>query len=211
MIKRKGGFQMIKTNTDFYTAISNRRTYYGISKELPVSDERIQQIIEQAVSVAPTAFNSQSERVILLLGEQHNKLWDITMETLRRIVPKENLAPTEQKVYSFRNGYGSILFFEEEKIIQDLQQNYPLYKDNFPTWAQQSNGILQYIIWTSLQVEGLGASLQHYNPLIDSEVKRQWNVPDSWTLIAQMPFGKPIAQPGDKEVQSLEDRVKIYK
>jgi predicted oxidoreductase (fatty acid repression mutant protein) len=77
-------------------------------------------------------------------------------------------------------------------------------------WAQQSNGILQYIIWTSLQEEGLGASLQHYNPLIDSEVKTQWNVPDSWELIAQMPFGKPTAPPGDKEFMPLEERVKIF-
>jgi predicted oxidoreductase (fatty acid repression mutant protein) len=149
--------------------------------------------------------------VILLLGEQHNKLWDITMEALRKVVPKESFSQTEKKVNSFRNGYGSILFFEEENIIQGLQKSYPLYKDNFPVWAQQSNGILQYIIWTSLQEEGLGASLQHYNPLIDSEVKTQWNVPDSWTLIAQMPFGKPTAPPNDKEIKPLEERVKIYK
>lgn len=112
---------------------------------------------------------------------------------------------------SFCSGYGSVLFFEEEKIIQDLQKNYPLYKDNFPVWAQQSNGILQYIIWTSLQDEGFGVSLQHYNPLIDNEVKRQWNVPGNWALIAQMPFGKPTAAPGAKEIQPLEERVKIYK
>jgi predicted oxidoreductase (fatty acid repression mutant protein) len=198
-------------SADFYSAIKNRRTFYGISKESTVSDDRIHQIINQAVTVAPTAFNSQSERVILLLGEQHNKLWDITMEALRKVVPKESFPQTEKKVNSFRNGYGSILFFEEENIIQGLQKSYPLYKDNFPVWAQQSNGILQYIIWTSLQEEGLGASLQHYNPLIDSEVKTQWNVPDSWTLIAQMPFGKPTAPPSDKEIRPLEERVKMYK
>ncbi|MHB8061931.1 MAG: hypothetical protein ACYDG2_04740 [Ruminiclostridium sp.] len=53
--------------------------------------------------------------------------------------------------------------------------------------------------------------MQHCNPLIDSDVKRQWNVPDSWTLVAQMPFGKPTAVPDAKEIQPFEERVKIYK
>lgn len=197
-------------SNDFYSAIKNRRTFYGIGKESTVSNDRIHEIVNHAVTVAPTAFNSQSERVILLLGEQHNKLWDITMEALRKVVPKESFSQTEEKVNSFHNGYGSILYFEEENIIRGLQESYPLYKDNFPIWAQQSNAILQYIIWTSLQEEGLGASLQHYNPLIDGEVKKQWNVPNSWTLIAQMPFGKPTASPNDKEVKPLDERVKIY-
>ncbi|MGC4001612.1 MAG: nitroreductase family protein [Anaeromyxobacter sp.] len=118
-------------SADFYSAIKNRRTFYGISKDSTVSDDRIQQIINQAVSVAPTAFNSQSERVILLLGEQHEKLWDITKETLRKVVSEKSFSETEQKMNSFRNGYGTILFFEEENIIQGLQKNFPSYKDNF--------------------------------------------------------------------------------
>lgn len=198
-------------SNDFYSAIKNRRTYYGISKESPVSDERIQDIINRAVTVAPSAFNSQSQRVMLLLGENHTKLWDITLETLSKVAPPEVFAKTEEKVGALRNGYGTILFFEEEEIVQGLQNSFPLYKDNFPIWAHQSNGMLQYMIWTSLQEEGLGASLQHYNPLIDNEVKKQWNVKDSWKLVAQMPFGKPIAPPNQKEIKPLEDRVKIIK
>ncbi len=196
---------------DFYSAIKSRRTFYGISSESTVSDDRIHQIIDQAVTVAPTAFNSQSGRVVLLLGEQHVKLWDITMEALRKIVPEEKFPPTEQKINSFRSGYGTVLYFEEQTVIEELQKSFPSYRDNFPIWSQQASGMLQYIIWTSLQEEGLGASLQHYNPLIDEEVKRQWNVPGSWKLIAQMPFGKPTAAPNEKEVKPLDERVKVYK
>ena len=54
---------------------------------------------------------------------------------------------------------------------------------------------------------GMGASLQHYNPLIDDEVRKVWNLSDDWKLIAQMPFGVPVAQPGSKEVMSLDERV----
>lgn len=198
-------------SSDFYSAIKNRRTYYGISRVSTITDDHIHQIINQAVLVAPSAFHSQSARVVLLLGEHHTKFWDITMEALRKIVPEEKFAPTEEKINSFRNGYGTVLYFEDQTVIEELQKNFPTYKDNFPIWSQQSSGMLQYIIWAALEEEGLGASLQHYNPLIDEEVKKQWNLPSSWKLIAQMPFGKPTAAPDAKENKPLDERVKVYK
>ena len=57
---------------------------------------------------------------------------------------------------------------------------------------------------------GLGASLQHYNPLIDDEVRRTWNLPGDWMLIAQMPFGTPTGEPGEKEFEDLSKRIKIF-
>lgn len=195
---------------DFYSAIQDRRTIYGIGNQPAISDERILEVIEQAVKDAPSAFNSQSGRVVLLLGDQHHKLWDITKETLRKIVPAENFSQTEEKINSFRSGYGSVLFFEDQSVIEDLQAKFSLYKDNFPVWSQHSSGMLQYIIWTSLEIEGLGASLQHYNPLIDDEVKKQWNIPEKWKLIAQLPFGNPTAPAGEKQFMPLEDRIKVF-
>lgn len=198
-------------NKDFNSSIQERRSIYAITKESPVSDDRIQEIIEFAVKYTPSAFNSQSARVVVLLGENQNKLWDITKETLRKIVPAESFSSTEDKINSFRNGYGTVLFFEDQSVIEGLQKQFALYKDNFPVWSQQSSGMLQLVIWTSLENEGLGASLQHYNPLIDDEVKKEWNIPENWKLIGQMPFGKPSAQPGEKQFQPLEDRVKVIK
>ncbi|AAY60512.1 nitroreductase family protein [Bacillus cereus] len=196
---------------DFYTAIEERRSIYAISKEQVVSDEKIQEVIHHTVKHTPSAFNSQSARVIVLLGEQHDKLWDITKETLRKIVPENNFGSTEEKMNGFKSGYGTVLFFEDSKIVEELQEKFALYKDNFPKWSEQSSGMLQFAVWTSLEIEGFGATLQHYNPIIDDEVKKEWNVPESWKLIAQMPFGKPVAPAGEKEFQPLETRVKIYK
>lgn len=196
---------------DFYTAIKERRTMYGISKETVASDERIQEIIETAVKHTPSSFNSQSARVLILLGEHQNKLWDITKEVLRKIVPEGKFAPTEEKINSFQSGYGTVLFFEDQSVIEGLQSNFALYKDNFPIWSQHSSGMLQFVVWTALEAEGFGASLQHYAPLIDDGVRQQWNVPTTWKLIAQMPFGKPTAAPGEKEFKPLADRVKVFK
>lgn len=196
---------------EFYTAVEKRRTFYGISKETSISDDRIKEIIEHALKHTPSAFNSQSARIVLLIGEHHDKLWDITKEALRKIVPNDKFAATEEKINSFRNGYGTILFFEDSSVIKALQEKFTAYKDNFPKWSQQSSGMHQYVIWTSLEIEGLGVSLQHYNELIENDVKKEWNIPDSWGLIAQMPFGKPTAQPGEKQMMPLQERIRVYK
>ena len=195
---------------NFYEALKERRSIYAISKESGVSNERIQEVINEAVLHTPSAFNSQSARVVVLFGENHNKLWDITEASLKKIVPEENFAPTKEKIDSFRNGYASVLFFEDQNVVKNLQEQFSLYKDNFPVWSQQSSGMLQYVIWTSLAVEGLGASLQHYNELIEEDVAKEWSIPSGWKLVAQMPFGKPVSGAGEKEFMPLEERVKTY-
>ncbi|KHE67258.1 nitroreductase family protein [Halobacillus sp. BBL2006] len=196
---------------DFYTAVKERRTIYTLSKESPVADERIQEVVEHAVKHTPTAFNSQGARAVVLLNDHHDKLWNMTTETLKEIVPGDKFESTQERMDGFKNAYGTVLFFEDMSIVEGLQEQMPVFADNFPLWAQQSNGMLQYVIWTSLEQEGFGASLQHYNPLIDEKVKSEWNIPDSWKLIAQMPFGKPAAPAGEKDFQPVESRVQIHK
>ncbi|WP_340023128.1 nitroreductase family protein [Paenibacillus sp. FSL K6-1096] len=195
----------------FFEAVKGRRSVYAISKESPISDEQIQKIVEEAVLHSPTSFNSQSSRAVVLLGENHDKLWDITAETLRKIVPTEQFEGTAQKLSSFKAGYGSVLFFEDQAVVKQLQENFALYADNFPIWANQSSGILQYVVWTAFAEQGVGASLQHYNPLIDDEVKSTFGIPAEWKLIAQMPFGGVVTPPGEKEFQPIEERVKVIK
>lgn len=198
-------------NKDFFKAVEDRRTFYGISKDSVVSDDRIIEIVEHAVKHTPSAFNSQSTRVVLLLGKQHDRLWNITKEALRKVVPADRFGATEEKINSFRNGYGTVLFFEDQSIIEGFQKQFALYKDNFPIWSQQSNGMHQFVIWSALEIEGLGVSLQHYNELIEADVKKEWGLQDNWKMIGQMPFGKPTSEPGEKEFQPLEERIKVFK
>ncbi|GGG06191.1 nitroreductase family protein [Paenibacillus aceti] len=197
--------------SQFIDLLKNRRSVYGISKEQVISDEKIEEIVKEAVLHTPSAFNSQSSRVLVVLHEQHDKLWNLTKETLKKVVPAENFGPTAEKMAGFRAGSGTVLFFEDQAVVEGLQQQFALYKDNFPIWSNQSNGMLQLVVWTALENEGLGASLQHYNPLIDDAVKAEWNIPASWKLMGQMPFGKPTAQPGEKQFAPIETRLKVVK
>lgn len=195
----------------FYEAIEIRRSHYAISNEPILTDEQLEKLIKHSVKHTPSAFNSQTARVILLLNEEHNKLWEITKEALRKVVPEGEFKPTEDKINAFKAGYGTVLFFEETKTIKDLQERFALYKDNFPIWSLESSGMVQFNVWTSLSVEGYGASLQHYNELIEDEIKKEWNIPKSWLLKSQMPFGKPTKEVGKKEFLPLEKRFKVFK
>ncbi|TSB45470.1 nitroreductase family protein [Alkalicoccobacillus porphyridii] len=196
---------------DFFQAVEDRRSYYAVSKDVVASDERIIEIIEHAVKYVPSAFNSQSTRVIVLLGTEHDKFWELTTETLRKVVPEENFGATQEKMTMFGQAYGTVLFFEDEEVIAKLQEQFSLYADNFPVWSEQTSGMHQFAVWIGLEIEGYGASLQHYNPLVDSAVQKEWNVPASWKLRAQMPFGKPTAPAGEKQFNSIEERVKVYR
>jgi hypothetical protein len=195
---------------DLFDAVKERRTIYGISDKVSIADDKIIEIVKHAVKYAPSAFNSQSARVVVLLAGEHHKLWEIVKDALRPLLTPDQFAGTEAKLDAFRAGHGTVMYFEDQNTVEGMQAQFPTYAENFPVWSLQSSGMLQYIVWTSLEAEGLGASLQHYNPLIDSKVKETWKLPESWKLLAEMPFGTPIAPPGEKGFAPIEDRVKIF-
>lgn len=198
--------------SEFLKAIKERRSIYGLSKDAVISDERVEELVGEAVLHSPSSFNSQSSRVVILFGEQHDKFWNVIVkEALRKVVPEANFAPTEEKLASFQSGRGTVLFFEDQDVVKGLQEQFALYADNFPVWSEQASGILQYVVWTALSDEGVGASLQHYNPLIDEAVAAEFGIPASWKLRAQLPFGKPTAPAGEKQFAPLDSRVKVFK
>lgn len=194
----------------FNHAIENRRSIYHLTGESTISDETLQEILTHSINYSPSAFNSQTSRVVLLKGAEHKALWSIAMETLRKIVPADAFAATENKINGFAAAYGSLLFFEDQEAVSALQSQFPLYADNFPVWSSQHSAILQFVIWTAFSEVGMGASLQHYNPLIDDQVKAKWHLPESWRLIAQMPFGKTGSQPGEKSFMPINERLWVY-
>ena len=175
----------------FKEALAHRRSYYALSNKSLISDEEIENIVKFAVKNIPSAFNSQSTRMVLLLGVQHVKLWNIVKDTLRKIVPAEAFKTTENKIdKSFASGYGTVLFFEERKVVEGLQKSFPTYQEKFPLWSQQTSAM---------------------HPLIDEVVLKEWQLPETWELIAQMPFGVPLQEPGTKEFNPIEERVRIFK
>jgi hypothetical protein len=198
-------------NHTFLEALKTRRSIYAIGAVPLVPEKDVENLIRTVVETTPSGFNSQSQRAVLLWGDESHRLWKIVLEALKKIVPEKSFPKTEAKIKGFDAGLGTVLFFDDSAITRGLMKDYPLYKDNFPVWAQQQAGMLQGNVWTGLSTLGYGASLQHYNELIETEVKAAFGIPESWTLLAQMPFGNVVKAAGPKESLPIEPRFLIKK
>lgn len=194
---------------EYWEAVQTRRSIYALRGESSVPDGRLEELLETALRHAPSSFDSRSSRLVLLRGEAHRRLWDLTLDALRPLVAPERLGATEKKLAIFSAGCGTLLFYEDQAVIHGLQERYPLYQEEFPHWAQQSSGMLQYMVWTGLTAVGMGATLQHYNPLIDRPAAEAFGIPGTWQLIAEMPFGVPAAQPAPRKREDLGDRFRV--
>jgi len=198
---------------DYLAATRVRRTCYNLTPKSTIPDEQIVEIVKHAVLHTPTAFNCQPLRAVVLLGECHKKLWDIVLDSLRARLSPDRFATSETKVKgSLASGYGTVLYFTDEEVIETYKTNFASYKDHFEEWADNSQGILQATVWTALAVEGIRASLQHYHPLINDAVRKEWNIPTTWKFSAQAPFGVAADdwEPPEKQVVPLDERVKVF-
>ena len=195
--------------TEAKSLYQNRRSVYALGKNLPISEQEVLEIIDNAVKYSPSAFNSQTAHAVVLLGENHQKLWDITFGELEKFLPNEEAkAATKGKIDSFAEAYGTILFFEDHDVVKGLQEQFPSYADNFPIWSEQSTGIASFAVWNALAEAGVGANIQHYNPVIDEKVAAEWNIPANLVLRAQMPFGEKLQEAAPIERTS---RVRVVK
>ena len=71
--------------------------------------------------------------------------------------------------------------------------------------------MLQISVWSGLRELEIGASLQHYNPVIDNTVREMFNVPEGWQLVAEMPFGGIAAEPAAKDKEDISKRFAVYR
>ena len=193
---------------DILELLAKRHSFYDINNNISNSTNVID-IIKKAMNIYPSSFNSQEARILLLLGNKHNKLWEIVANKLFQISSTEKHDGIKEKISLFSDGLGTILFFIDTEIVKSLEQKYSLYANNFMNWANQSNAMLQYIIWTTLANNQIGASLQHYNPLIDNDIKREFNINDSWLLVAQMPFGGINSFPEAHKTYNIDKKLII--
>ena len=188
-----------------------RRSIYALSDQLPVSNDEVVKLVEHALLHTPSSFNSQSTRIVVLFGDDHRKLWDMTEDALREIVgDEEKFQATKDKIGGFRRSAGTVLFFEDQAVVRGMQAAAPLYADNFPIWATQTSAMHQYVIWTALASINIGANLQHYNPIIDQKVASTWNIDQDWALNAQMVFGTIDQAAGDKAFKPVDERLKVF-
>ncbi|CAK1240756.1 Fatty acid repression mutant protein (predicted oxidoreductase) (FMR2) [Fructobacillus fructosus] len=189
-----------------------RRSIYALGKEVKKSPEELFNMIKEAVKESPSPFNSQSVKAVVLTGAAHEKLWEMTLVELKKVSASEEAfqATTAKVKGAFEAGFGTVLYFTDENIVQGLKEQAPLYASNFDSWAEEAIGIALYSVWMRLAEDNIGASIQHYNPLIDQAVKEAFDIPASWTLRGEMPFGSIEAPADPKTFVKDDERFKLF-
>lgn len=190
--------------SEYIDIIKKRRSYYDLVEGEVVPDQVVESLIADLVTYTPDAFNMQSAKLILLLGEKSSAFWRKVNETL-----DGKINPDKQK--GFENARGTVLFFIDEDIVDQVADRFPKYAENFRLWGQHANGMVQINVWNALRSLDMGASIQHYSPVIDDWVAEDYGTPKAWKLIAQMPFGKIASEPAEKEKDPISERLKVFK
>ena len=90
-------------------------------------------------------------------------------------------------------GYGTVLFYVDSEAVDALVAQFPFYAEKFALWSQHSLRDAPVCAMGGAGSEGLGASLQHYNPLIDDAVKQRWSVPESWRWWRRCHLAGPVS------------------
>ncbi|KRL01973.1 nitroreductase family protein [Liquorilactobacillus capillatus] len=197
-------------NEKYIDLLKKRRTIYALGRNMNVSEDEIVTLVKKAVRESPTAFNNQSVKAVILFGTASEKAWDIVAKRLETEVPDpQAYAKTKEKITSFKAGLGTILLFTDQRIVDQNKEQFSLYADNFQDWSEQGLGGAQLSIWTALADNQIGASLQHYNPLIDDQIREAFDVPEGWVLRAEMPFGSIEAAAGEKQYLADDERFKV--
>ena len=96
-------------------AAQHRRTIYKLGKNSPVPDSKIEELVNAAILNVPSSFNTQSTRLVVLLGNEHERLWgEITPAAFAPLVssgavPEETFKnQTAPKLEGFKAAYGTV-------------------------------------------------------------------------------------------------------
>lgn len=199
------------TNCIEQDSLSRRRSIYALGHTRIVTDFCLEDTLKDCLKNCPTPFNAQSAKLVLLLNKNHLDFWNLVLQKVTAAAPIGKKESVKQKINSFAVAYGTILFFEDLSVLEQLQKDFPLYQKNMHDWTYEANGMLQYMIWQALAENEIGASLQHYNELIEDDVKKMLSLPDNWKILAQMPFGSIEKTPAEKTFLPLENRLMIFR
>ncbi|EAL89796.1 conserved hypothetical protein [Aspergillus fumigatus Af293] len=139
------------SNTDTLIELAKaRRTIYKLGKNSPVPDSKIEEVVNAAIQHVPSSFNTQSTRLVVLLHAEHERLWEIVIDTFMQLVQSGAVPETTwknqtlPKLQGMKNGVGTILFYEDPAHIKPFSEKFATYKDYFQPWAEHSNAMHQY-------------------------------------------------------------------
>ncbi|KAL4765258.1 nitroreductase family protein [Aspergillus foveolatus] len=182
------------TTDQWLEAAAYRRSIRALGGASKVSDERVHEIVAKVLSFAPSSYNTQPVRISLAFGEKHKELWSIILREAEPILKSINPGLWQKlgPLYEVHKAaYGSVLFWERGETTKEAAETHKATGHMFGEWGEHTQGIHQILVWTALELEGVGANLQHMNaiPPIEAAIKKFAGVPEDYKLKAHLNYG----------------------
>lgn len=95
-------------STSLLSTMELRRSYHQLLNESTISDARITELVTHTIKHVPSAFNSQTTRMVVVLKEKHEELWDAVMEIYKVSLPPDKFEQAKGRMVGFRKAYGTV-------------------------------------------------------------------------------------------------------
>lgn len=99
--------KMVDSKT-FFDAVESRRSMYQLTNESTIADARIKELVTHTIKHVPSSFNSQTTRLVVVLKEKHEELWDAIMEIYQLQLPADKFEHAKGRMVGFRKAYGTV-------------------------------------------------------------------------------------------------------
>lgn len=122
---------------EFMKAVETRRSNYTIENKSPIPNEKIVEIVKASVKHAPSTYNVQSARAVVLFGEDHKKFWGMAAQHFGHVpMPETSKAYVMSRINGYSAAYGTVLWFEDQATLDALGEKNPFVKPMLTTCKQ---------------------------------------------------------------------------
>lgn len=101
----------LRSSNELLSLNRERRTIHKLGRDQNLKKDLVVNILQQVLLLAPSFFNSQSTRMVLLLDADNRKLWDLVVQCLVERSAETTLpAETTEKLCCFREANGTVIY-----------------------------------------------------------------------------------------------------
>ena len=187
--------------------IEKRRSNYDLGNNLEISKKDLINLLRKIIYYAPSPFNVQSSKIVLLNKKSHHLLWTTVVEEyLKKNNNGELLDSDKARIKREDKAYGTILFYKDERVIEEFKEKLDTYEQkSLDSWCIEESAMLQMNIWNELRLRNIGAHIVHFDD-IDEEVSVAFDIDKNYKLVAMMVFGNIIQEAAVKPKKDIDKR-----
>ena len=188
--------------------IEKRRSNYDLGNNLEISKKDLINLLRKIIYYAPSPFNVQSSKIVLLNKKSHHLLWTTVVEEFLKKNNNGDLLDSDKaRIKREDKAYGTILFYKDERVIEEFKEKLDTYEQkSLDSWCIEESAMLQMNIWNELRLRNIGAHIVHFDD-IDEEVSVAFDIDKNYKLVAMMVFGNIIQEAAVKPKKDIDKRL----